>query len=234
MNTYNFLFLISLLIACSYTLRTSKTNAKAEEHLSAEIEEQTEAQTEEHLSAEIEEQMEAQTETATKTQAQSLCKNWMPPMNKKKTSQKSSKSNNGAAVAILNSENGKSEYFGYRKFTHTNKSTNNWWKTYLDEPMDIKKIEIKNRVDCCGERLAGVKVYVDDKLCGTLPNNTPKNTWFTVTCNNLKGQRIKLVKPDNGYLAFSGILVTSPPRKKCTKAERQAEYSSRLYGGYDF
>ena len=43
MNTYNFLFLISLLITCSYTLRTSKTNAKAEEDLKAQTEEDLEA-----------------------------------------------------------------------------------------------------------------------------------------------------------------------------------------------
>ena len=206
MNTYNFLFIISLLIACSYTLRTSKTNAKAEEH----------------LSAEIEEQMEAQTETATKTQAQKMCTNWYPPMNVYKTTQKSTRSGYPAVLAVLNSENGKDAFKGYKKFTHTNKHFLNWWRTFLDEPMVIKRVEILNRVDCCGSRLGDVMVYVDSQLCGRIPHRTTKNTWYTVNCN-IKGQKISLVNPRDDYLSISGIVVTAGPRKICTKKEIEAE-----------
>merc|ERR1719469_810661 len=66
MQTSNILFILSLLIACSYSLRTLSTlestlNAKTEEHLEAENEEHMEAEAEEHL--EEEEHSEADEDT---------------------------------------------------------------------------------------------------------------------------------------------------------------------------
>merc|ERR1719469_1515694 len=66
MQTSNILFILSLLIACSYQLRTLSTlestlNAKTEEHLEAENEEHMEAEAEEHL--EEEEHSEADEDT---------------------------------------------------------------------------------------------------------------------------------------------------------------------------
>merc|ERR1712166_785760 len=75
MQTSNILFILSLLIACSYSLRTLSTlestlNAKTEEHMEAETEEHMEAETEESLEAETEEHLEAENEEHMEAEAE--------------------------------------------------------------------------------------------------------------------------------------------------------------------
>jgi hypothetical protein len=47
-----------------------------------------------------------------------------------------------------------------------------WWEATLKEEVTITKVQILNRGDCCGRRLNGAKVYVDDTVCGTI-NDPP-------------------------------------------------------------
>ena len=54
------------------------------------------------------------------------------------------------------------------------------------------RIRLKNRIDCCGERLAKTDIFVGDQLCGQIQDNTVVNTWYEVTCN-LFGEEVKLV-----------------------------------------
>jgi len=92
----------------------------------------------------------------------------------------------------------------HNKFTHTNKGKGMWWKVKFPVKYNFSKIRIKNRANCCPERLDLTKVYVSGKLCGTIPKGTKKNTWYEVTCN-LTGNEIKLVTTQNTYLSIQGF-----------------------------
>ena len=35
---------------------------------------------------------------------------------------------------------------------------NGWWKVDLEDTFLVEKIEIRNRIDCCSERIDGLKV----------------------------------------------------------------------------
>ena len=56
-----------------------------------------------------------------------------------------------------------------------------WWKAQFAEPITVTKVKILNRGDCCGGRLSGVKIFIDDNLCGKLKNPKQGN-WVTVKC----------------------------------------------------
>merc|ERR1711957_1148572 len=143
----------------------------------------TESKIEENLEAHTEELLESETE------GHSLVK-----INESLVSQASPYSNNRfpATNAFHN------------KFTHTNKGVGMWWKVKFPVNYNFSKIRIKNRANCCPERLDLTKVYVSGKLCGTIPKGTKKNTWYEVTCN-LTGNEIKLVTTQNTYLSIQGF-----------------------------
>ena len=45
----------------------------------------------------------------------------------------------------------------------------NWWKaSFTGGKAFIEKVRVKNRHDCCGERLTGTKITIDGKFCGTI------------------------------------------------------------------
>ncbi|XP_019622812.1 PREDICTED: fucolectin-like isoform X3 [Branchiostoma belcheri] len=46
--------------------------------------------------------------------------------------------------------------------THTKSQTNPWWRVDLGSSQCVDKVGIKNRQDCCWERLQGFKVHVGD------------------------------------------------------------------------
>jgi hypothetical protein len=63
-----------------------------------------------------------------------------------------------------------------------------------------------NRGDCCQDKAIGIKIYVDDKLCGEWPNS--KATWVTITCPfETKGTFIKIEQPRKLDLTVCGIQV---------------------------
>jgi hypothetical protein len=68
----------------------------------------------------------------------------------------------------------------------------------------ITRIRIRNRRDCCGQRLARTKVLVDGRECGRMPGRTANGRWYEVRCN-LRGREIKLVTVQNTYLSITGI-----------------------------
>ena len=54
----------------------------------------------------------------------------------------------------------------WENYTHTDRNTpNNYWQMNLDATYEISRIRIRNRTDCCGERLNNAYVMVlDDAL----------------------------------------------------------------------
>jgi hypothetical protein len=62
---------------------------------------------------------------------------------------------------------------GGSKTSITAKGVGNWWKaSFVGGDALIDRVRVKNRHDCCGNRIAGVKVEVDGKLCGTIPGGS--------------------------------------------------------------
>jgi hypothetical protein len=93
---------------------------------------------------------------------------------------------------------------GSGRFTHTNKGVNQWWRGRMRHAYRITRIRIRNRRDCCGQRLARTKVLVDGRECGRMPGRTANGRWYEVRCN-LRGREIKLVTVQNTYLSITGI-----------------------------
>jgi hypothetical protein len=67
-------------------------------------------------------------------------------------------------------------------------------------------VRILNRKDCCGFRLAGTMVYVDNQVCQSVPGYTNNGQWYTVKCKQpLFGRKVRLVTTQNTYLSISGF-----------------------------
>ena len=72
----------------------------------------------------------------------------------------------------------------------------------------VTMVKIKNRSDCCGERLAKTLVKIGGQQCGKTPSNTKTGQWIVVKCKTpLKGLDIKLETTKKTYLHFEDILV---------------------------
>jgi len=58
---------------------------------------------------------------------------------------------------------------GGKQTAITQRGVGNWWKASFGGPTMVEKVRIKNRVDCCGERLTSTKVTIGGQVCGFLP-----------------------------------------------------------------
>jgi hypothetical protein len=73
-------------------------------------------------------------------------------------------------------------------------------------PVWIWKVRVLNRRDCCGGRLSGTKVMIDNQECGQIQNGTKNGQWYEVKCSKpLRGTTLKLITTRNDYLSISGI-----------------------------
>jgi hypothetical protein len=116
-----------------------------------------------------------------------------------------------------------------RKFTHTNKGVGMWWKADFGGDYQISLVKIRNRKDCCGNRLAGSKIFIGNTQCGTIENGTKKNQWYQVKCN-ARGGFVKIVTVQNTYLSISGIKVYTNSRQRRSSSRRSSSRSVTLYG----
>jgi len=97
-------------------------------------------------------------------------------------------------------------FMGPNKFTHTKKGRGQWWEVSFNQKYLVSLVKILNRKDCCGSRLNGTKVMIDNQVCGHLPNNCKNGQWYTVTCAKpIMGGKVRLVTTHNTWLHFSGI-----------------------------
>jgi hypothetical protein len=62
-----------------------------------------------------------------------------------------------------------------------------------------------NRADCCHKRLDGAKIFVGEKLCGTV-SNPEAGGWVSVACKE-KGASIKIQAAPMKYLHFCGLKI---------------------------
>jgi hypothetical protein len=90
---------------------------------------------------------------------------------------------------------------GAKRTAITAKGVGNWWKaSFKGGYAMIESVRIRNRHDCCGDRLTGTKITIDGQFCGTIPS-TGTGAWADVKCAKpLRGKEIQLTTTRNDYL----------------------------------
>ncbi|XP_042321524.1 fucolectin-like [Sceloporus undulatus] len=87
--------------------------------------------------------------------------------------------------------------------THTNGDLEPWWYVDLGDHYAIFAVVVKNREECCGERLRGAEIHVGDSvaengkfnpLCGTVMD-TSLGSISTVRCHGLRGRYVTVIIP---------------------------------------
>nr|XP_060628769.1 fucolectin-like [Anolis sagrei ordinatus] len=106
---------------------------------------------------------------------------------------------------------------------HTNADYEPWWYVDLGDYYAINTVLVKNRGDCCGERLKGAEIRVgnnkgNDKsnyLCGTI-TDVSLGLISTFYCHGVRGRYVSIVIPRrNEYLHVCEVEVYG------TKGNRQ-------------
>jgi hypothetical protein len=59
---------------------------------------------------------------------------------------------------------------GPSKFSHTKNGVGQWWEVAFNQQYWVERVRVLNRRDCCGGRLNGTKVMIDNQVCGQIPN----------------------------------------------------------------
>ncbi|KAG6926957.1 hypothetical protein G0U57_010783, partial [Chelydra serpentina] len=87
--------------------------------------------------------------------------------------------------------------------SHTQHDKDPWWNVDLGSQHSVSAVIVKNRKDCCGERLRGAQIHVGDALvdhgrhdpiCGTI-TDTSLGSVSTICCNGLEGRYVTIVIP---------------------------------------
>ena len=99
-------------------------------------------------------------------------------------------------------------------FTHTPNMDNPWWKLKFDSPKNIEYVSMRNRHNCCGDRLNGARVEVltvDNKWvkCGSPVSGAQDGKVYTRECpKNLRVTEVKITRPGkNHVLTLAGVEV---------------------------
>ena len=130
-----------------------------------------------------------------------------------------SSSTSGAGVAVDGNPDGN---FFHGSVSSTNLETSPWWEVDLGASRQISSVVIRNRTDCCSERLSRYWVFISDEpfLATDTPitlRNRP-NTWksfqdvapapFTgLSVPGLKGRYVRIQLDGLGYLSLAEVEV---------------------------
>jgi hypothetical protein len=80
------------------------------------------------------------------------------------------------------------------------KGVGNFWKGTFSSPALVEKVKVKNRHDCCGNRIAGTKITIGGQFCGTITGGS-NGQWIEVKCEKpLYGTDVQLTTTRNDYL----------------------------------
>lgn len=96
-------------------------------------------------------------------------------------------------------------------FVHTDQGVGQYWKgLFANGAHTIVQVRVKNRNDCCGERLSGTNIFIGNTLCGRIPEiPTGRNgKWYTLECKHpIIGSSIRLVTTKDVPLNFAQLEV---------------------------
>ncbi|XP_010567630.1 PREDICTED: alanine aminotransferase 1 [Haliaeetus leucocephalus] len=87
--------------------------------------------------------------------------------------------------------------------SHTRREREPWWSVDLGGRRAVAAVVVKNRQDCCWERLRGAQVHVgdaparrsrDNPVCGTITDAGP-GSLSTICCQGLPGRYVSILIP---------------------------------------
>ena len=96
------------------------------------------------------------------------------------------------------------QHYLCKSCTYTGDSNKPWWRLDFDTIQAVSQVHVWNRADCCGDRLNGVEVRVDNTMCGTLDSSASVQI---VDCGNALGSFVQLQKPTSGHLSLCEVKV---------------------------
>ena len=132
----------------------------------------------------------------------------------------------GGLPAFAVDGNTNTNYFdraGDAQCTQTSPQTNPWWRVDFERLVNVKRVRVYNRADCCSDRLQGFNVYVgnnpDDAViknaaCATDQNAAMSPPWYTdVTCETpVQGKFLYVQLPGSGkILTLAEVQVQGAP-----------------------
>ncbi|XP_039177324.1 fucolectin-like isoform X2 [Crotalus tigris] len=94
-------------------------------------------------------------------------------------------------------------WIGQNTCTHTKRERGPWWYVDLGSRHAISSVVVKNRADCCGERLQGAEIRVgnfvsnhgkNNPLCGRI-TDTRLGSISTISCNGRVGRYVTVTVP---------------------------------------
>ena len=91
------------------------------------------------------------------------------------------------------------------KVAQTSKAIGRFWKAEFPITLKFGKISILNNKKMDGSELAGTEVFLDEVLCGKIPDSTVNGKWYDVNCNGKSGTIIKLKTTRDVKISFQGI-----------------------------
>nr|XP_055074513.1 uncharacterized protein LOC129454041 isoform X1 [Misgurnus anguillicaudatus] len=92
--------------------------------------------------------------------------------------------------------------------THTEASSNPWWRLDLLDSYYISTVVITNRKDCCAERLNGAEIRIGNSLknngnnnprCAVL-NGVAAGQAVSVSCHNMNGRYVNVIIPGSSKI----------------------------------
>ncbi|CAJ0968168.1 unnamed protein product [Ranitomeya imitator] len=100
--------------------------------------------------------------------------------------------------------------FSSESCTHTNLEKDPWWKLDLKQSYKISIVVLKNRMNCCPERLMGAEVRIgnspdnNNPVCGTVTSVVSSTLSFC--CPGMEGRYVSVVIPGRSeYLTLCEV-----------------------------
>jgi len=119
-------------------------------------------------------------------------------------------------------------------FFHTDRGVGQFWEGKFANGMHtITQVRIKNRGDCCSERLSKTKVFIGTQLCGMIPQipTGRAGKWYTLECKNpIIGNAIKFLTTTDTYLHFSRLEVYGLKKEKLAKPQGASKFVAQSAG----
>ncbi|KAM6102828.1 uncharacterized protein LJ206_010199 [Theristicus caerulescens] len=114
-----------------------------------------------------------------------------------------SSTSNGSGVASKAVDGNRDGVWRHGSCSHTRREREPWWSVDLGGRRAVAAVVVKNRQDCCWQRLRGAQVHVgdapaergrDNPICGVITDAGP-GSLSTVCCHGLPGRYVTVTVP---------------------------------------
>ncbi|XP_040399697.1 fucolectin-1-like [Cygnus olor] len=114
-----------------------------------------------------------------------------------------SSTSSGAGAAANAVDGNRDSNWRHGSCSHTRREHEPWWAVDLGGRHAVAAVLVKNRQDCCWQRLRGAQVHVgdapaehgrDNPICGIIADASP-GSLSTVCCRGLRGRYVSVLIP---------------------------------------